>query len=49
MTHQEAIQTIARARDLGLSGAAFMAKLGPGPVAAACNGIGPECTVISDR
>ena len=42
MIYQEALQTIARARDLGLSGAAFLASLGSGKVAAACNGIGPE-------
>ena len=42
MTQQEAIETIARAVRLGLSGAEFLARLGPERVAAACNGIGPE-------
>ena len=42
ITHQEAIQTIARAKELSLSGAEFMDALGVGNVARACNGIGPE-------
>lgn len=42
ITIDEAIQSIARAVRLGLSGSEFMARLGPEKVAAACNGIGPE-------
>lgn len=42
MTIEQAKATIARAMDLGLSGAWFMHELGPERVARACNGIGPE-------
>ena len=42
MTIEQARASIARAMDLGLSGAWFMRELGPERVARACNGIGPE-------
>lgn len=43
MTIEQAKSSIARAMDLGLSGAWFLHELGPERVARACNGIGPEC------
>lgn len=42
ITLDEAKDTIIEARRLALSGAEFMAVLGPANVARACNGIGPE-------
>jgi len=42
ITLTEAHDTIDEAARLGLSGAEFLATLGPSNVARACNGIGPE-------